>query len=74
MEIIFVLAFFLFIFLTGISLLGIVISVFAAGAILLFAGLFYLVLKLLPWLLLALIVAWVVRALGSKMRSNDNSP
>ncbi|TKI04394.1 envelope stress response protein PspG [Martelella alba] len=64
LEIFFVIAFFLMLLFTGISLLGVLAALVVGTFVMLFAGLFLLALKLLPWLLLALVIAWVWRAMG----------
>jgi phage shock protein G len=48
---------------TGVSLLGIIAALFVATALMFVGGLFALVFKLLPWLLLAIAVVWVIRAI-----------
>ncbi|WP_213993724.1 envelope stress response protein PspG [Sodalis sp. dw_96] len=62
LEIFFVIGFFLMLLLTGISVLGILAALAVGTFIMMFAGLFVMALKLLPWLLLALVVAWIWRA------------
>lgn len=47
---------------TGISLLGIIAALVVATALMFVGGLFALMIKLLPWLLLAVAVVWVIRA------------
>ena len=47
---------------TGISLLGIIAALVVATALMFVGGLFALMIKLLPWLLLAIAVVWVIRA------------
>lgn len=63
LEVMFVLAFFMILLLTGVSLLGVIAALAVAALLLLFGGLFVLVLKLLPWLALAIVVVWLYRAL-----------
>ncbi|AIJ08439.1 MULTISPECIES: envelope stress response protein PspG [Edwardsiella] len=63
LEVMFVLAFFMALLLTGISLLGVIAALAVAALLLVFGGLFVLVIKLLPWLALAIVVVWLYRAL-----------
>lgn len=62
MEIVFVIGFFLMLLLTGVSLLGVIAALVVATALMFLGGLFALVIKLLPWLVLAVVVAWLYRA------------
>lgn len=71
MEIIFVLAFFLFVLFIGVSAIGIIIALIAAGLIFIFGSFFILALKLLPWLLLVLVIAWIIRFVNGKNRYKD---
>ena len=50
---------------TGISLLGILAAIVVATVVMFIGGLFALTIKLLPWLLLAVAVVWVIRAIKS---------
>ncbi|ACS84554.1 envelope stress response protein PspG [Musicola paradisiaca] len=61
-EILFVIGFFVVLVITGISLLGVMVALAIATAAMLLGGFVALVFKLLPWLLLALAVAWIWRA------------
>lgn len=61
MEIVFVLGFFLMLLITGVSLLGILAALAAATVLMFFGGLFTFVIKLLPWLLLAVLAVWLYR-------------
>ncbi len=73
MEIVFVLGFFLMLLLTGVSLLGVIAALAVATALMFLTGLFAFVIKLLPWLLLAVVVVWVWRSVttpGSSTRLN----
>lgn len=54
--------------LTGISLLGVIAALAVAALLLVFGGLFVLVIKLLPWLALAIVVVWLYRALQKNSR------
>lgn len=62
MEILFVLGFFLMLLLTGISLLGVIAALIVATLVMFVGGLFMIVIKLLPWLVLAVVAAWLYRA------------
>ncbi|WP_374256088.1 envelope stress response protein PspG [Yokenella regensburgei] len=63
LELLFIIGFFVMLLVTGISLLGILAAVIVATALMFVGGLFALVVKLLPWLLLAIAVVWIIRAL-----------
>lgn len=67
LELLFVIGFFVMLMLmvTGISLLGILAAIVVATVVMFIGGLFALMLKLLPWLLLAVAVVWVMRAIKS---------
>jgi len=60
-DILFVIGFFLTLLLTGISLLGAIAALVVATLLMLVGGLFITVLKVLPWLLLAVAAVWVYR-------------
>lgn len=62
MEILFVLGFFLMLLLTGISLLGIIAALVVATFVMLFGGMLAIVIKMLPWLALAVVAVWIYRA------------
>lgn len=62
LELLFVIGFFVMLMVTGISLLGIIAALIVATALMFVGGLFALMIKLLPWLLLAVAVVWVIRA------------
>jgi len=62
LEILFVIGFFMMLLLTGISLLGIIAALLVATVVMVVGGLFAVVIKLLPWLLLAVIGVWLYRA------------
>lgn len=62
MEILFVIGFFLMLLLTGVSLLGVIAALIVATVLMFLGGLFALVIKLLPWLVLAVVAAWLYRA------------
>ena len=61
LEILFVIGFFMVLLLTGISLLGILAALAVATLVMFVGGLFAMVIKLLPWLLLALAAVWLYR-------------
>ncbi|HHZ8765804.1 TPA: envelope stress response protein PspG [Klebsiella quasipneumoniae] len=75
LELLFVIGFFVMLLVTGVSLLGIIAAIVVATALMFVGGLFALMIKLLPWLLLAVVVAWVIRALktpdGNAFRDNN---
>jgi phage shock protein G len=61
-EIIFVIGFFLMLLFTGVSLLGVIAALVVATALMFFGGLLAIVIKVLPWLVLAVAVVWLYRA------------
>lgn len=65
LELLFVIGFFVMLLVTGVSLLGIVAALVVATVVMFIGGLFALMLKLLPWLLLAVAVVWAIRAIKS---------
>ncbi len=75
LELLFVIGFFVMLLVTGVSLLGIIAAIVVAPALMFVGGLFALMIKLLPWLLLAVVVVWVIRALktpdGNAFRDNN---
>ncbi|WP_456311297.1 envelope stress response protein PspG [Serratia proteamaculans] len=71
LEILFVIGFFMMLLLTGISLLGIIAALLVATVVMVVGGLFAVVIKLLPWLLLAVIGVWLYRAFR-KPSAKDN--
>lgn len=75
LELLFVIGFFVMLLVTGVSLLGIIAAMVVATALMFVGGLFALMIKLLPWLLLAVVVAWVIRAIkspgGNRYRGNN---
>jgi len=62
MEILFVLGFFVMLLLTGISVLGIIAALVVATVVMFFGGMLAIVIKLLPWLALAVVAVWIYRA------------
>ena len=75
LELLFVIGFFVMLLVTGVSLLGIIAAIVVATALVFVGGLFALMIKLLPWLLLAVVVVWIIRALkspnGNAFRDNN---
>ncbi|EOF4705923.1 MAG: envelope stress response protein PspG [Klebsiella huaxiensis] len=69
LELLFVIGFFVMLLVTGVSLLGIIAAIVVATALMFVGGLFALMIKLLPWLLLAVVVVWVIRAIKSPTES-----
>jgi phage shock protein G len=63
LELLFVIGFFIVLLATGVSLLGIIAALLVATAVMFLGGLFALMIKLLPWLLLAVAVVWIIRAI-----------
>ncbi|CAH0155716.1 envelope stress response protein PspG [Erwinia aphidicola] len=72
LEILFVIGFFLMLLLTGISLLGIIAALLVATVVMFVGGLFAIVIKLLPWLVVAVVAVWLYRAL--RKPSADDKP
>lgn len=62
LEVLFVLGFFCMLMLMGISLLGIIAALVVAFAVMMLGGFLSIVIKMLPWLVLAVIVVWIYRA------------
>ena len=75
LELLFVIGFFVMLLVTGVSLLGIIAAIVVATALMFVGWLFALMIKLLPWLLLAVVVVWIIRALkspnGNAFRDNN---
>ena len=65
LDLLFVIGFFVMLLVTGVSLLGILAAIVVATAVMFSGGLLALTIKLLPWLLLAIAVVWVIRAIKS---------
>lgn len=63
LEIFFLIGFVLMLMLTGVSLLGVLAALFAAALFMLVGGIFAVALKLLPWLILAVIGVWLWRSM-----------
>lgn len=62
MEILFVIGFFIMLLFTGVSLLGVIAALVVATALMFFGGLLAIVIKVLPWLVLAVVAVWLYRA------------
>ena len=65
MEILFVLGFFLMLLITGVSLLGVIAALAVATLLMFVGGFLMIVIKLLPWLVLAVVAVWLYRAFFS---------
>ncbi|HFN3450296.1 TPA: envelope stress response protein PspG [Escherichia coli] len=63
LELLFVIGFFVMLMVTGVSLLGIIAALIVAAAFMFLGGMLALMIKLLPWLLLAVAMVWVIRAI-----------
>ena len=63
LEIFFLIGFVVMLMVTGISLLGIFAALLAAASFMLVGGLFAVVIKLLPWLILAVVGVWIYRSM-----------
>lgn len=66
LEIFFVIGFFIMLMLTGVSLLGVIAALFVASLFMLIGGLFALAIKVLPWLILAVVVVWLWRKFSGR--------
>ncbi|MER5005685.1 envelope stress response protein PspG [Atlantibacter hermannii] len=64
LELLFVLGFFVMLLVTGVSLLGILAALAVATALMFVGGVFAIIFNVLPWLLLAVAIVWVVRAIN----------
>ncbi|CAI0821756.1 envelope stress response protein PspG [Serratia ficaria] len=63
LELFFLVGFVVMLMVTGISLLGVLAALLAAAAFMLLGGLFAMVFKLLPWLILAVVGVWIYRSM-----------
>lgn len=63
LEIFFIVGFFLMLLVTGVSILGMIAALFVAALFMLVGGLFAMVIKMLPWLVLAVVVVWIYRSM-----------
>ncbi|KTS26512.1 envelope stress response protein PspG [Pantoea stewartii] len=61
MDIIFVFGFFLMLLLTGVSLIGVIAALVVATIVVFVGGMVMLIVKVLPWLLLAVAAVWLYR-------------
>ncbi|MCH9297177.1 envelope stress response protein PspG [Pantoea allii] len=61
MDILFVLGFFLMLLLTGVSLLGVIAALIVATVVMFVGGMLALIVKVLPWLILAVAAVWLYR-------------
>ncbi|CAI1020622.1 Phage shock protein G [Serratia quinivorans] len=63
LELFFLVGFVVMLMVTGISLLGVFAAIVVAAAFMLLGGLFAMVIKLLPWLILAVVAVWIYRSM-----------
>ncbi|CAI1011782.1 MULTISPECIES: envelope stress response protein PspG [Serratia] len=63
LELFFLIGFVVMLMVTGISLLGVFAALLVAAAFMLIGGLFAMVIKLLPWLILAVVGVWIYRSM-----------
>ncbi|ANS45059.1 MULTISPECIES: envelope stress response protein PspG [Serratia] len=63
LELFFLIGFVVMLMVTGISLLGVFAALLVAAAFMLLGGLFAMVIKLLPWLILAVVGVWIYRSM-----------
>ncbi|HCV65696.1 envelope stress response protein PspG [Serratia sp. BW106] len=63
LELFFLVGFVVMLMVTGISLLGVFAALLVAAAFMLIGGLFAMMIKLLPWLILAVVVVWIYRSM-----------
>ncbi|MEA1063218.1 envelope stress response protein PspG [Apirhabdus apintestini] len=69
LELLFVLSFFCILMVMGVSVLGI-LAAMAVGFILALAGgMLVMLIKMLPWLLLAIVAVWMIRSWKQKKRA-----
>lgn len=64
-DLLFLLAFTLVLFVTGISVLGIISAMIVGFVVMALAGMIGLVFKLLPWIILIAVVIWLFRGRDS---------
>ena len=62
LEILFVLGFFFVLMVTGVSLLGMAAALIVAFALMMLGGFLAIVIKMFPWLVLAVVAVWIYRA------------
>ncbi|BED97804.1 envelope stress response protein PspG [Escherichia fergusonii] len=65
LELLFVIGFFVMLLVTGVSFLGVIAALAVATAFMFLGGMLALMIKLLPWLLLAVAIVWIIRAIKS---------
>lgn len=63
LELFFLVGFVVMLMVTGISLLGVFAALLVAAAFMLLGGLLAMVIKLLPWLILAVVGVWIYRSM-----------
>ncbi|AEF47650.1 Phage shock protein G [Serratia plymuthica] len=63
LELFFLIGFVVMLMVTGISLLGVFAALLVAAAFMLLGGLLAMVIKLLPWLILAVVGVWIYRSM-----------
>lgn len=71
-EFLFLLAFTLVLFVTGISFVGIIAAMLVGFAVMAFAGMMGMLFKMLPWIILIAIVIWVFRGRDSTAKKCRN--
>ena len=67
-EFLFLLAFTMVLFVTGISFIGIVVAMCVGFAVMAFAGMLGMIIKMLPWILFIAIVIWILRGRDNTAR------
>ncbi|EHJ4141255.1 envelope stress response protein PspG [Escherichia fergusonii] len=65
LELLFVIGFFVMLLVTGVSFLGVIAALAVATVFMFLGGMLALMIKLLPWLLLAVAIVWIIRAIKS---------
>lgn len=65
LELLFVIGFFVMLMVTGVSLAGILAALVVATVVMFIGGMFALTIQLLPWLLLAVAIVWVIKAINA---------
>jgi phage shock protein G len=60
-ELLFLIGFAVVLFMTGVSIMGMVLAMLAGFAVMMLAGMIGTLLKLLPWLLVIALVVWLVK-------------
>lgn len=74
MEVFFIAGFFMMLLLAGVSVISVLAALLVAAVIMLLSGIFFMAFKLLPWLLLAVAVAWIYQhfLLSGRQRQDGN--